>query len=125
MTFEADLKSHLQADASIAALVADRIWPIVRAQGSSLPAITYQRVAGTPQSDLDGDDGDLIEVRVQIDCWARGFEDVRTLAELVRVRLQTAASTFRGRLLFDQDFYEDDVKVFRVSQDFALWYRST
>lgn len=124
MTFEAALKSHLAADAGITALVGDRIWPLVRAQGASLPALTYQRIAGTPSTDLDGLDGDLTVVLVQVDCWASGFDAARVLAELVRVRIQTAADSFRGNLQSDRDFYEDDVKLYRVSQDFSLWYRT-
>ena len=125
MTWEADLKAHLQADASISGLVQDKIYPLLRKEGTGTPAITYQRITGMPQTDLDGLDGKMLDVRAQIDVWAQGFDTARTLAEYIRLRLQTAASTFRARVNFDQDFYEPDTRLYRVSLDASFWYRTS
>lgn len=124
MTFEADLKAHLQADSSIQSNVADRIYPLLRPQGSSTPAIVYTRIAGQPQNDLDGLDGSLLQIRVQIDVYSQGFETTRILAELVRTRLQTAAASFRAQVDQDQDFLETDTRLYRTALDCTFWYRT-
>lgn len=124
MSFEADLNAHLQAGSSIAALVAERIWPVLRDEGSDLPAVTTQIVSDTPSTELDDGDGYLINFRVQIDCWSRDYDQVRTLAEAVRTRMQTAASTFSATPLPGSggENYEHETKIFRVSRDFSCWY---
>lgn len=119
MTFEADLRSHLLNSVS----VGERIWPVTRAN-QTLPAITYQRIAGVPQNDLDGDDGNLLNIRMQIDVWATTHDAVKALAEAVRTRMQTAASTFHAVMILDQDIYEDESRIYRVLMDFSCWYRT-
>lgn len=123
MTFEADLRAHL-LEASITAYVGERIGPEIRPQGSNLPAITFLRIAGVPQTDLDGDDGNLLNIRQQIDVWSKTHDQVKLIAEAVRIRMQAAASTFRSVMISDQDFYEDEPRIFRVSMDFSCWYRT-
>lgn len=126
MTFEADLKSHLQADSSISDLVADRIHPMLLPAGSVLPAITYQEIADEPQTDLSGGDGDMIRYRMQINVWASSYTGAKALAELVRIRLQTAAASFKAVALpSGQDVYEEGTKRFGFYRDFSFWYRST
>ena len=125
MTFEADLKNHLQTDAAISALVADRITPEV-IDGNALPAITFQEVSSEPQTDLSGGDGSLIRYRMQINVWAETRLVAQQLAELVRVRMQTAASTFMA--VPDgasQNVYEPGTKRRGHFRDFACWYRSS
>lgn len=123
MTFEADLKAHLQV-AAIGAVVADRIYPLIRPQGAVVPAITYQRLSGVPQTDLDGLDGSLFEIRCQIDCYSESFVTSRGLAELVRARLQTAAATFSAIVNLDQDFFEEDTRLYRTALDCSFWYHT-
>jgi hypothetical protein len=125
MTFEADLKTHLQADASIAAAVLDRIYPLTAPQGVAKPYITYQRITGTPTNDLDGLDGSLIDIRCQIDVYAASFDACRVLSEFVRIRLQTAAASFAALTNFDQDFFEDDVRLYRTALDCSFWFRTS
>lgn len=124
MTFEADLRSHLRGDAGITALVGERI-RAMRRTDSAVPAITFQRVIGIPQNDLDGLDGALMDIRTQIDVYGPDFDAVRALAELVRIRLQTPAATFHAVTNFDQDFFEDDVKLYRTMLDCSFWFRTS
>lgn len=125
MTFEADLKAHLAAASDIVAAVSDRIFPAVIPQGQAVPAITFQAISGTPQTDLSGDDGQLINYRMQINCWAESYLAAKALAEAVRVRLKTAAITFKAvPLVSAQDVFEETPKRFGVYMDFSFWYRS-
>jgi len=122
MTFEADLKAHLAAESSLVAAVGSRITPVL--QEGIYPAVTYERVIGTPQTNLAGGDGGMVNVRVQIDVWSRSYDQARALSELIRSRMQATASTFRSVCLSDQDFYESESKVHRSSLDFSCWYHS-
>lgn len=125
MTIEADLKAHLQGDSSIAALVGDRIHPML-IHDSTLPAITYQQVSDDPASGLDGDDSNLIRYRIQINVWSASYTQAKALAELVRIRFQTEAATFAAvPEPSGQDVYEPDTKRFGHYRDFSIWYRST
>lgn len=72
MSIEPGLFAHLCADAGVAALVGDRIYPAGRIpEAAPLPALTYQRVSTVPQQTLDGLAG-LTQVRMQITAWAEG-----------------------------------------------------
>jgi hypothetical protein len=123
MTIEADLKSHLST-AGITALVNDRITPVPRPEGSDKPAVTYQVIADAPQTDLDGGDSGLNNYRIQIDVWARSHDSAKQIAELIRVRMKTAAATFKSVPLSMLEDYEDDTKLHRVSRDFSIWYQT-
>lgn len=125
MTFEADLVAHLAADSGIVAVIGDRIRPLKMKQGETKPCITYQRTSGIPTTDLDGLDGKLMQIRLQIDCWAASFDTAAALSELVRVRLQTAAATFKAQVNFDADFYEEDARIHRRMLDCSFFYRLT
>lgn len=123
MTFEADLKTHLQV-AAVAAFVNDRIYPEIVPQGVAMPAITYSMLDGQPQNSLDGFTSGLSRYPVQIDCWANTKTAVNALALVVRDRMNVAASTFRSVLtnypLIDD--YEPDTKRYRRSIGCACWF---
>lgn len=126
-SFEADLNAHLIASSAIVAAVASFnglacVWPNVRPEGSGLPAVTTQVIFTQGANDLDGEDGDLLNKRVQIDCWAESYDAARTLAETVRARMKTEAASFASLMLSDQDLFEPDTKLSRVSMDFSCWY---
>lgn len=134
MSFEGNLNSHLATDSAISQLVSGgdaspRIWPLLRPESNeTLPAITITVVSGDPATDLDGLDGKLMNYRVQIDIWAkgpRGYDEARTLAELVRIRMQTPASSFASVPLpgSGTDGYEPETRIFRVTWEFSCWYR--
>lgn len=120
MTFEADLRAHLLGQTEAGA----RIHPVLRPQQgqAGLPAITYQRIAGVPQTNTDANE-EMLNIREQVDVWATTHDAAKAIAEAVRVRMQTPAATFRAVLLLDQDLYEDETRIFRVSMDFSCWYR--
>ncbi len=83
MTLETGLRALLASDAGIAALAGDRIRPLCLAQGEAYPAITYQRIAGSPRSTLDGATVRLRSV-VQVTCWAESYLEAHALADAVR-----------------------------------------
>jgi hypothetical protein len=125
MTFEADLKSRLQSS-GVSAVVDDRVFPLVRKQGSDLPAVTYQVVAGVPQQCLSGFTGALTQVRVQVDVWGSTPDEVFSLGALVQNAMLADSTTNgirRATLNLFQDFFEDAPRIYRRLLDFNVWYR--
>lgn len=123
MTFEEALKTHLQSDTGIAALVGERIAPLPLPQDSVKPAISYQTAGDELQTDLDGLDGSMNKIRVQLDCWASSAAVASQLAELVRIRMQTASANFKAVPLSGFEDYESKTKLTRRSRDYSCWYR--
>ena len=97
-----------------------RVYPLLRAEGSALPAIVYSRVSNAPINSLDGSSG-LDAVRIQIDTYAATYAQAKAIADQVRGLMQ--AGLFKALLQTDFDAYEPDTKLFRVTQDFACWQK--
>ena len=72
--------ARLEADAAVTAFVGDRIYWIVRPQGSALPALVLQVISETRTQHLKGFD-DMFEARVQVAAQAERYSDSRRLAE--------------------------------------------
>ena len=127
MSFEAELKSHLQAGAAVTALVADRVHPDVVPEGSSLPVVTYSVIFGAPANCLDGFTGKASNYAVQLDCWAKTHDAAQALALAVRDRMNTAASNFSAYITsfpLVKD-YEPDTKRYRYGLQVSCWHKET
>lgn len=122
MSFESSLKSHLGSHAALSALVSDRIYPLVIPERSALPAVVYQRVITTPENDIDGLDGNTLRIRVQITVWALSPDLARQIAEVIRLRMQTAAASFTAVMLFDSDTYDPTTGQPGVVMDFSCGF---
>jgi hypothetical protein len=125
VSFESELKSHLQSDSTIYNLVSSRIHPIVMPQNGTLPAITYHIVIGQPENSLDGFDSGLINYQLQIDCWATLHSQMLSLGNAVKERLKTNAANIKF-VINDYpgfDDYESDTKRYRRSLTVSCWHR--
>lgn len=124
MSFEADLKQHLQADDVISALVADRIFPMIIPKGKAVPAITYTLVFGEPQNSLDGFTSNLRRITVQIDCWSQAHRTMLQLADAVVDRLNVVAANFRTVITEypTLEDYEDETERYRRCIGASCWY---
>lgn len=99
-------------------LVSNRCYPLLMPENPSYPSIIYTRISSTPENTLNG--GATIDlVRFQIDSYAETYSAARTLAASVRTAMEAAA--FKGLLQTDQDFFEPDVTIYRVTQDYYVW----
>ncbi|MBI4800633.1 MAG: DUF3168 domain-containing protein [Desulfarculus sp.] len=112
------LAQALKQDAAVAALVADRVYPVKLPQGCVLPAITYQRVSGGQDSTLEGDSG-LEFPRVQVSCWSKSYTQAHALAKAARGAMKSARA-FRATTINDMDHYEDETGVYAVFVDFSI-----
>lgn len=120
---EDDLFAALSANTALAAIVATRIYPIILKEGSTFPALTYQRISSPAEHSLQGRSG-LSTVRLQITCWADSFSAVASLKAAVREAIHSihsAAIQHVGRLLDERQTFEQDPKLYRVDLDFEVW----
>lgn len=106
---------------ALKSIVSNRCYPMQMPQGSALPAIVYSRVASNPQNRLQGG-ASIDQVRIQVDIYATTYKQTKDLATQVRTAMESA--DFKATLQSDEDFYEPDVKYYRVSMDFYTWERN-
>ncbi|MEN6474136.1 MAG: DUF3168 domain-containing protein [Syntrophaceae bacterium] len=117
------LHAHLLASTAVTSLASTRIYPVLLPQDPTLPAITYQRISNDPQNTMGGH-GDLYNPRIQIDAWARSYSEIKSLELAIRTAME-AASAFSALEMSDQDLYEPDMEIYRISIDFSCWFKST
>lgn len=126
MSFEAELRTHIGGHAPISALIGARFHPDLLPQETVIPAVVYSVVFDNPQTDLDGADGELSNIRVQLDAYARNKSDAMALRNAIRSRMKTAASGFKSvPLNAGQSIYEPDTKLYRYMMEFSCWWRIT
>lgn len=97
-----------------------RLYPAVAPEGAAAPFGIYLLVAGLPENSLQGR-SNLTNSRYQVDVYAATKADAETLAASVRTAMNDA-SLFASVCQLQQDFYDTDAQLFRVSMDFSLWH---
>lgn len=122
--FEIVLLRTLREDAGLSALVGNKVFALVIPQGTKLPCITFQRIGGVPANTLSGHSG-LEEIDLQIDVWARDYDEAKAIAKAVRSAMPPSGPRFSAHLIEDQDLYEDGTNYFRVSMEFKVWFLET
>lgn len=122
--FEIVLLRTLREDAGLSALVGNKVFALVIPQGTKLPCITFQRIGGVPANTLSGHSG-LEEIDLQIDVWARDYDEAKAIAKAVRAAMPPSGPRFSAHLIEDQDLYEDGTNYFRVNMEFKVWFLET
>ena len=122
--FEIVLLRTLREDAGLSALVGSKVFALVIPQGTKLPCITFQRIGGMPANTLSGHSG-LEEIDLQIDVWARDYDEAKAIAKAVRSAMPPSGPRFSAHLIEDQDLYEDGTNYFRVSMEYKVWFLET
>ena len=122
--FEIVLLRTLREDAGLSALVGNKVFALVIPQGTKLTCITFQRLGGRPANTLSGASG-LEEIDLQIDVWARDYDEAKAIAKAVRSAMPPSGPRFSAHLIEDQDLYEDGTNYFRVSMEFKVWFLET
>ena len=121
---EIEVHSHLSTTTSITVTssVSTRIYPIWLPTLTQYPAITYIRISGLPENDLQGY-SNLENIHLQIDAWAKTFKQAKALSTCIHTAMGTATA-FKALLTADNDIYEDDAEVYRVIQEYSIWDRN-
>jgi len=127
MNIEDGLFYYLTNNVGVAAIVSTRVYPLVMAQKTTLPAITYQTTALTPDRTLDGNTG-RITATIQINAWAETHVEVKSLAEALRLALNDYSGAMgsdtvqRSRVESEKDGWDDETQFYRVSMQITVIY---
>ena len=84
------------------------------------PYIVYQRIVSITHNNLQGP-SDLQNTRVQIDAYAKTYAQAQQIASDIRLAMLAAA--FTNLQISEQDFFETEVRLHRVSLDYSIWAR--
>jgi hypothetical protein len=103
---------------ALSGLASGKVYPLVAPEKVTAPYIVYSRISSTPENTLDG--GSTIDlVRIQVDTYANTYSACKNLAESVRVAMESGV--VKSTMQTDQDLFEPDLKVYRISQDYYVW----
>lgn len=115
MTLEEQLFSLLSP------LASGGCWPLIAAQGTAAPYITYQSVISTTNNTLRGA-SDTQNTRMQIKAYASTYVAAKALGKSIDAALAGAA--FTNIKLTDQMLPEPDVKLFCAMLDYSIWSKN-
>lgn len=115
MAIEGDVQAVLSA------LVAGRCYPMAAPEMVATPYIIFQVISNPTLNTLEGDAG-ISERRFQVDVWADTYGGAKALSKSVSTAM--AAATFTNIKISDNDLYEPETKIYRVSMDFGVWGES-
>lgn len=101
----------LTRSTTLAALVADRIYPDVMPDNPAYPAITYQKLSGSSARGAVNDPP-LMTATFQVSAWAKSRLGAATIAHAINDALDRARKLTVGGVAIDDCFYEDDVDLF-------------
>lgn len=107
-----------------------RIYPVAIPQTRKMPLITYRVVSSDRIESVYSDPG-MASVRFQITCWAQTYDDVKELAEQVRLALERYGSAVSGTQIngvtvydihmgSEVDLYEPTLEAFGVATDYIV-----
>lgn len=126
------VRAAVLASTSVAALVGTRMYPDALAQADpsvsgSFPAISYQNVAER-RAGTFGKSDTMPAPLFQIDSWDVTKLGAESLARLVRIQLDNYAGTVGGETITrailegQRDDFQPDVKLYRVIQEYRVWW---
>ena len=107
--------------------MSSRVYPLVMAQKTTLPAITYQTTALRPDRSLDSNTGRMTAT-IQINAWAETHEAVKQLAEALRAALNDYSGAMgsdtieRSRVENETDGWDDETGFYRVGMQITIIY---
>jgi len=107
VTLEGSFYEKMRTDAGISALVSNRIFPDQLPQKVTLPAISYQRIAGQSIRSHSGA-GSIEKATIQVSAWAKKPTQARAVAQAVIDALN------------GQTWTEDGTKVSKCFKDIEM-----
>jgi hypothetical protein len=106
----------LNGDATVAAIVGDKIFEDVADPDTATPYVVWQTIGGGMENYLDERPG-IDNARVQVDCYHRTKKAARELALAVRNALELQAHQV-GQ---PRTEYDAALELYRYSMDFSFW----
>ncbi len=133
MSIKQAVYDRLRGDATLAAVVGDRIYPDILPQQPAFPALTYIRRSVDRHKTFCGT-GEMARSSFQVDAWALTYEDAERVAQHVRTSLVDFKGIMAGspgvavsdvRLENEFDLSDLEPGLFRVSMDFLISHDET
>lgn len=122
------VRTLLLGDATVTGYVATRVFPLTLPQKVTFPAITYQRISRLDVGSLEGPSA-LARARVQVDVWAKTYDQAAAVGAAVRRRLNGYRGPVAGqedvqgiRLETNRDEYDAEALLYRHTADFYVWH---
>lgn len=130
MSAELVIKTLLDANAALAALVSTRITSLYRPEDGLLPAVVHVEISDAPRPPIDITTGqEPMAGRIQVNCLARTSAEVRTLKEAVIAACHKQSGSIGGITVQSvlQDSagprsYDALVDTFQQPVDFIVQY---
>lgn len=105
-----------------------RVYPVLRPPKGTLPAAVTSVISVVPQDRLTQTVGaNLYQSRVQVDCFANTYSDLKTLVDAVRSAVHLKSGTYASKIVsastVDQvgpDGVELDTGIYFQSVDFII-----
>lgn len=126
---EAKVVEVLLADASVVALVGNRVSPVVLRQEFGMPCIIYQRLAGDREYVLSGPAG-WARADIGLTAWANEYAQARATADAVRKALDGYGDDEAGGIEVasvadSADLYEETLDVFGCGVTVSVQWQET
>jgi hypothetical protein len=132
---EAVLRSALVGSTVTSSIVGSRVYPLLAPKSAALPFVTWRRAGITREHSLSGPMG-VPNVSVEMQSFAATYEDVRELADRIRLVLDGYGGTLNNTevkhvSLADEsdDFVQlaggDLPPVYQVTQTFNVLWQET
>jgi hypothetical protein len=124
---EQGIHSILAENSALAALIGTRIYPGVLPPNPTLPCLSYTVISAPPSTALDGSSG--FSTRVQFDCWAARYGDVKAVQQALHDVFDAYAGTlpdgtnvqgaFRA---IEMDAFLDVARTYRAMTEYRFIY---
>ena len=115
MSIEDDLRAYILDSADISVALSGLLYPMFIPQGVGFPAATYQRI-DTPQIASLGGPSGTEHPRIQYTIWADTIVEARSIAKLIKSRLNGVSGTI-GSNRVQIIWVEDDADMPNISPD--------
>lgn len=123
MSLIGDVIDFILADATVAGLIAARIYSDKVPQKPTLPLICYHFISAQRVHSTDGPSG-LTIPRIQFDCYGETLSDAYDLSEALRKAIDGKQSLPIQGIFFDgeDNDYQDEIDAYRWRADYMVAY---
>ena len=122
------IKEIIVNDATLAALVGDKVYPVVFPSNPDFPCITYRVISGYHAPVRDEE---VLESRVQLDVWTYEYLDTQEIASALESLFWRYDGTSYSAYIHDIkvdltfDTFEQNIKAHRAVVDLRVTHEGT
>lgn len=125
------LRERVLSDGTIAGIIVDRFTPMKMSDNPVFPAVVYQRISSIREQNISDGRVYYCNAIYQLDIYSPSFDTTKDLAAKIFARLEGFRGTVLGvdiQGILSQneiDLYEEDVRLFRRSQQYRVIFIET